>query len=373
MLNEIYMRPILAVLAMLFTIFACSPNTANWSLQSELEALQRQHPSVPGFAIAIIHQANQEVAATGQADPEGTPMRATTPVRIASITKTFVAAAVLRLWEQGRLDLDTSIDALISTEINELLQSDGYHTQDIKVRHLLLHASGMADHVGDEYVQQVFSNPKRVWTPAQQIEVLIQTTDPLSKPGTQFSYSDTGYVVLGEVVSRVTQSPLNAAVRELLKLEQLNLTSLHWDEIEQPAAEVADRAHQWIDGADIFSIHGSMDGHGGGGLVASVLDVAAFYQALFTGKVFSNASTLETMMSAPGHPADSPYRYGLFNFEVAGQTAFHHGGFWGTYVTHVPSMGLTIAGVALDQSGYEDLRGLMFRTVKEYGAHQIDN
>ncbi|NQX95454.1 MAG: beta-lactamase family protein, partial [Erythrobacter sp.] len=83
-------------------------------LQSKLDALQVSRPDVPGFAIAVIEGQNLFSAASGSANPEGTAMTARTPFRLASVTKTFVAAALLRLSEDGKLDLDASISDLIS-------------------------------------------------------------------------------------------------------------------------------------------------------------------------------------------------------------------------------------------------------------------
>ena len=362
------MRRHILCLALILGVTGCASTPPRNTLQVDLNALQDQRSDVPGFAVALIKNGEIELAATGATDPDGTPMSPSTPVRIASITKTFVAGSVLRLWEDGRIDLDASIDGFLEPEIDSLLHGDGYNTENITVRHLLMHASGMADHTGDGYVEQVFSDPRRVWTPFDQVETLVKDTDPLSEPGDQFTYSDTGYVLLGEVLKEVTRLPLHQAVRELLNLDRLDLPTLYWDEVEQSREAAPARAHQWIDDFDIFAIHGSMDGHGGGGLVASVEDVSKFYHALFNDQVFADSATLELMMTAPGHPSDSPYRLGLFTFEVAGYDAFHHGGFWGIYVTHVPGIDLTIAGVALDQSGYQDLRALMHRTIEGYSA-----
>ena len=362
------MRVFTAFFATILVLSACDAGQSERSLQVELEKLQEQNSETPGFAVTLIVDGIVETAATGEADPTGAPMDASTPVRIASITKTFVAASILRLWEDERLNLDASISSLVSPETDRLLRADGYGTNDITVRHLLMHASGMADHVGDAYISRVFAEPTKVWAPIEQIEILVESTDPLGTPGAQFEYSDTGYVILGEIIRQVTNLPLHKAVRELLKLDQLQLPSLHWDEQENPRDSVPNRAHQWNDGFDISALHGSMDGHGGGGVVASVTDVAKFYDALFNGKVFSQPSTLELMTNAPGHPPQSPYRYGLYTFDIAGREAFHHGGFWGTYVSHVPSLNLTISGVALDKRGYKDLRGLMKQTTEDRAA-----
>ncbi|MCI5046395.1 MAG: beta-lactamase family protein [Aquisalinus sp.] len=350
------MRFIVFVLGMTIATLTSSAGENSMSVQDELQILQSQRMDVPGFAIAVIDKNGTELAATGQADPSGTPMSAETPVRIASITKTFVAAAVLRLSEEQKLDLDASISELLAPELNALLANDGYNTNRITVRHLLMHVGGLSDHVGDEYVEQIFTSPEKVWAPQEQLELLVSTTDPVAEPGVAFSYSDSGYIVLGEILRGVTGLPLHQAVRELIKLDQFDTPTIYWDEVEQPGHDVRDRAHQWFEGTDIYYLHGSMDGHGGGGLVASVEDIAELYHALFTNKIFTNPSTLELMKTAPGHPEDSPYRLGLFTSAVGDIETFHHSGFWGTYAVHVPSLNLTVAAVALDNKGYRDLR-----------------
>lgn len=72
-------------------------------------------------------------------------MTAATPVRIASITKTFVATAILRLQEEGQLSLDAPMTGLISSALETQLLSGGYDTTRITVRHLLTDTGGLND------------------------------------------------------------------------------------------------------------------------------------------------------------------------------------------------------------------------------------
>ena len=97
-------RIIAAASAMMVLVAACDSDAPSPSdvqteaLQARVDALQEQHPQTPGFAISI-HTVNADAisASSGVANPDGAPFDADTPVRIASITKTFVAAAALRL------------------------------------------------------------------------------------------------------------------------------------------------------------------------------------------------------------------------------------------------------------------------------------
>ncbi|MDJ0879086.1 MAG: serine hydrolase domain-containing protein, partial [Halieaceae bacterium] len=278
-----------------------SPPVSQAQLGERLAALQAERPEIPGFAAAILTFDGEMVsAATGVADPSGRDMTANTPVRIASITKTFVAATVLRLWEQDRIDLDAPIGELIAEAHVELLSSDGYDTQAITVRHLLMHAGGLNDHfASDAYKEKVLGDPQRIWTRTDQLQLLVATTDPVAPPGERFAYSDSGYLLLGEVIERTTGQPLSLAVRELTRLDAIGLNKSWWDEVDQRPADVPDRAHQWLDGIDSYPIHGSVDAFGGGGLVASVEDVARFFTALFNNEVFDDPATLALMIEAP--------------------------------------------------------------------------
>jgi D-alanyl-D-alanine carboxypeptidase len=368
MINVIQQAKLCSVAAALAVILAgCGNNqlagdaastvTAE-ALQERLDALQETRDDVPGFAVALVLDDGTAVsAASGEADPDGRAMTPETPVRMASITKTFVAAAVLRLREQGLLDIDAPVSGLISADHNALLLSDGYDTDAVTVRHLLMHAGGLNDHFADNaYAGMVMSDPARVWTRTDQIRVMVEATDPVGAPGEAFFYSDTGFVLLGEIIETVTGEPLGQAVRKLTKLDAIGLNGIWWDEEDAPPVGIPDRAHQWLGGVDTYPINGTMDAYGGGGIIASVEDIARFFAALFGGEVFDNPKSLSLMTEAPGHPADSPYRMGLFIGETEGYRTFGHGGFWGSDALAVPDLKITMAGVALDQSGVDDLR-----------------
>jgi|TARA_R100000049_G_C1957062_1_gene115519 D-alanyl-D-alanine carboxypeptidase len=327
-------------------------------LQLRLDEVQQTNQGVPGFAIAVIKDGAPISAATGIAAPDNTPMTAQTPFRLASVTKTFVAASILRLHEQGRISLDAAISELLSQEHLRLLQTDGYDVEAITVRHLLMHSAGLNDHFGTEEMRRmVFANPAHVWTPTEQIRLMVEASERLGAPGDRFAYSDTGYVLLGEIVERISGKPLGQAVRDLNRFDTLQLDDLRW-EGEAPGKDAPDRAHQWISGFDTYALDGSVDAFGGGGLIGDVRVTARYFDALFGGSVFSNPETLEEMKTAPSHPDGSPYRLGLFTNSVGGQEAFMHGGFWGVFAIHVPAKNLTIVGVALDQSGEPAIREL---------------
>lgn len=287
--------------------------------------------------------------------------------RIASVTKTYVAATVMRLWEDGRIDLETPITHWLAPAWTQQLSRDGYKPERITVRHLLSHTSGLADHAqAESFIAMVKADPAIEWSRARDVARLVEWTDPVGEPGEKFSYSDTGYVLLGAIVEEITGQDLPDAVRTQLKLDQLGLKDTYWERYEPAHGRV--RAHQVFEGDDTYEWNPTMDLFGGGGLIATPADMATFFDALLEGRVFARKDTLQRMQSDAGLPAGSPYRLGLFTYDTEGTRSIGHSGFWGTLVMHEPVSSRTIAGAVTDRADYPKLNKLIGDYVRSAAA-----
>ncbi len=285
----------------------------------------------------------------------------TTPLRIASVTKTFVAATALRLVEDGKLDLMKPMTTYVDKAFTDILREDGYAVNAITVKHLMSHTGGLTDHAQTKtFFDIIIKDPSHVWTREQALRGAVDWSEPKGAPGEKFSYSDTGYILLGHIIEKLTGKPLAAAVRLQLGLDQIGMPDTYWELAEENEDAAKRRAHQMLDGMDTYGWSATLDHYGGGGLVSSTRDMARFFQALFSGKVFRKPETLNLMLSNEGLPADSPYRLGIFLKEEKGVTYYEHSGFWGTVVLYVPSSGRTLSGAVLDQAHFKMMRqGLM--------------
>ena len=283
-----------------------------------------------------------------------TPLLPHQTFRIASVTKTFVPATVLRLWEEDKLKLDDPIELYISSEHADLLRSDGYEPENITIYHLLTHSSGMAEHTGTEKYQLPFITTNYNWTRTLQIQELVEFTEPVGAIGEKFSYSDTGYILLGELIEKITGKSLGEAITEQLKLHELGLHSIHMEEAGGEMSE--ERIHQYYQNVDTYAINPTIDLYGGGGLLANTQDLSQFYSLLLEGKIFKNASTLERMLATADHstPSGMDYRMGIWQTEVEGMKAYTHSGFWGTQVVYIPEIQTSIAA---NYSQYWNKRG----------------
>ncbi|EPU0812513.1 serine hydrolase domain-containing protein [Morganella morganii] len=280
----------------------------------------------------------------GLSKHDSTPVTPDTPVRIASNTKTFTAAAVLRLYEQQKLSLSSPVAPLLSPQYVRWLTEAGYDLNAITVLHLLSHSSGLYDHADEKYIRDVLADPGHLWTRDEQIRLYVSRGYPLMKPGLCYLYSDTGYLLLGDIIERITQLPLAQAVRQLLRFDMPGMESAYW-ELEEPApAGLPPRAHQYLGNTDGDTISPTMDLWGGGGLIMSVSALAVFMANLFEGRIFDKPETLEIMMKQGSHDGAEAYRCGVMVTERDGQTLWYHLGFWGTAAYYHPQKKIAAAG-----------------------------
>jgi D-alanyl-D-alanine carboxypeptidase len=274
------------------------------------------------------------------------------PFRIASVTKLFVAAATLRLYEQGRLSLNAPISRYLSEGTQRLLVSGGYDPTRITVANLLAHTSGLADHATlPQYEQAVFANGQRRWARAEQIQLAMSYGKKTGEPGERMSYSDTGYLLLAEIIEWRTGSPLAKSVRTLLRFQRLGLKNTWFESVEVQPSKAMPRLIQRLGDADVTGFDPSFDLWGGGGIVSTVHDLVVFMDAFVKGKLFDRPETLAIALAGPSVPQSQAHPvHGLvfFEQELAGHHCFSHAGFWNVDLVACPDLDLTIA-VTLNQ------------------------
>jgi D-alanyl-D-alanine carboxypeptidase len=202
-------------------------------------------PAFPGVALAIRGGHLCWSGAVGFADKEGlAELDVNAPFRIASVTKTFTASAILRLLEERKLELNDSIAMHLELATNEVLQNGGYDVAGMQVEHLLRHTSGLYDYAEDpEFQRSVVTNPGHRWTRADQVRFAVEHGKPLSEPGEEYNYSDTGYVLLGEIIERLTGNGLAAAYRRLLSFDRIGINHTYLETLEPKPPGLVPRAH----------------------------------------------------------------------------------------------------------------------------------
>lgn len=244
-------------------------------------------------------------AAGGKADNTDRPMTPETPYFIASITKLYIASVVLRLVERGLVRINESFVTYVPAGTADRLHVlDGVdRTRDITVRHLLAHASGLADYLEDKpkngprFIDRLLCEPDRDVALAEVAHIVRDELRPHFPPQVldadarvRVRYSDTNFRLLIAVVETVLGCPWHKAVRMEL-LEPLEL--LHtWAPGGQPLAPTPDPAALWA-GAEILNAPRMLASFGD--LLSTVADQLAFLRALLSGSAFNDPGTARRM------------------------------------------------------------------------------
>jgi len=300
------------------------------------------------------------------------PLRPDQTLRIASITKSFVAAAILRLVEDGRLALDAPIEDLLRAESVAVLQNGGYDTSRITVRSLLQHTSGIFDFAtSDVYLARVSSDPQHRWTRLEQLSLAMENGQAYGGPGDVYTYSDTGYILLGEIIETTTDSAMAVAIHDLLAFDRLGIDDTWFETLETVPAAAPLRAHQYLESLDANTFDPSLDLFGGGGLVSTLKDVSRFYRALHGGEIFRKSQTLGLMLEITPQSVEADgrgYGLGIVRAEFDGLVCYGHGGFWGILAWHCPDVDLTVVAAATNVTARDAVETMVEGAIRIYAA-----
>ncbi|HET7622545.1 MAG TPA: serine hydrolase domain-containing protein [Gemmatimonadaceae bacterium] len=273
-------------------------------------------PQSPGLSIAVIRAGRDTLVyeGYGKSDLEnGVAATPATVYRIGSITKQFTAAAVMRLVEKGSVHLGDSIGMYLP----DLPKA----WRPVKVRQLLNHTSGIPSYtdLGESWAKR--------WGEHMSPDTLVALTGnkPMDfPPGTGWRYDNTGYVVLGMLLEKVTGKPYAEYLDSTL-FQPLGLThTLYCD--RAPLVPHRARGYQRDDGKFTNAPYIDMSQpYAAGALCSTVGDLARWNRLLATGKVVSPASYAR-MTTPEGNAGLNHYGFGLVRSAVGSHIMIEHGG-----------------------------------------------
>jgi D-alanyl-D-alanine carboxypeptidase len=335
------------------------PNTA--ARQATLESWRARADAPAVVAGVSDGHGTSWVRASGTAERGGGPaVDAAAPFRIASITKVFVAVVVLQLVEEGRLRLDAPLA--------DFLPGSPYGS--VTVRQLMNHTSGIPDYSQVPGLgQQLLAERDRHWSTAEVLALVERSKRPFP-PGAGYAYSNTDYVLLGEVIRSVTGRSWAAQVRRRI------LDPLHLDHTSVAGAEPMpvpvlpgyfdadnDGDQENVETGGPWPALETTEGPAGA-IVSTAADLLVFGNALFRGDLLQDSS--RTAMEAEGsfHPRNGNYGLGLEILRPDYRTmVWGHGGFvpgFRSVLWYVPSRDVLIVVLTNDsRANPADLAELM--------------
>lgn len=268
-----------------------------------MDALMQDYDGdVPGASVLVIDDGRVVVRkAYGLADVDAkTPATPATNYRLASITKQFTAAAILELAHEGKLGLDD--------RVKRWLPSLPAAANDVTIRHLLTHTSGLVD-----YEDVIPEGTTRQLRDADVLRLLESQDRTYFAPGTSYRYSNSGYALLALIVERVSGQNFAGFLREriFLPLGMRNTVAF-----EEGVSTVANRAFGTPDDQSLTSAV-----LGDGGVYSSIDDLARWAAALDEPR-YAEALLPRT----PVPDAGAHYGYGWFIGTHRGEKLVWHTG-----------------------------------------------
>lgn len=297
---------------------------------------------LPGVSVTITGPQGNYTRAYGVADrATGAPYKVTDHVRIASITKTFTATAILLQVAKGKLSLEDTIDRWLPTVPN---------ANRITVRDLLAMRSGLYDFTAEpKFLREFTENPTMKFSPWDVVKI-EETHKPVAEPDTETKYTDSNYVLLGLILEKVS----GETVEKNITKEVIRPLGLKHTSFPTTAAMPRPFAHGYFAGdegnekiRDYTAVNPKV-AWTAGAMVSTLGDLRKYGRELATGALLPPSLQTERLKFGDIPNGSGPsVGYGLGILHV-GNWLGHDGAIFGfsTVTMYEPKSGITIAATA---------------------------
>lgn len=304
-------------------------------IQKEMDKFLKAHFETGEFmGTALVARGDKVLhsAGYGMADLENeSPNLPETVFRLGSLTKQFTAAAILQLQDQGLLDVNKPVS---------LYLPDYPHGDEITVHQVLNHTAGIANYTEFADLEDTMRDPTSL------ADLMARFADmPLGfKPGSQFKYSDSGYVVLTAIIEAVSGQPYADYMAKHI-FQPLGLSATGY---EDSGVILAHRADGYVRADDAYRHAAYLDmsvPSGGGGLDSTVLDLYRWDRALYSTDMLSKSALESFFAPSASMGPKAEYAYGWAVVEMSGRRfILHDGGINGfsTFLIRYPEEELVV-------------------------------
>jgi CubicO group peptidase (beta-lactamase class C family) len=271
---------IFAFVAATAALAQANPDAANAAKVREFEAFVETTMAaqqMPGLSVELVHGDFRWSRGFGYADLENhVPATAESSYRMGSVSKPMTAVAVLKLADEGKIDLDAEVQTYVPYFPRK--------QYPITIRQLLAHQGGIS-HYRDYMKEGRIKDPKTT----REAIAIFADFDLVAEPGTKYSYTSYGYNLLGAVVEEVSKQPFGAYMTENV-WKPLGMSAT---EMEDPRAIILHRVAGYVleDGKLRRSEYVDVSSRlGGGGTRSTVHDMIRLFEGLNEGKVLKTAT-----------------------------------------------------------------------------------
>ncbi|MEZ4974464.1 MAG: serine hydrolase domain-containing protein [Cyclobacteriaceae bacterium] len=295
-------------------------------IQKILDEIVNQ--SIPGVSVALYSQDGWWAGVAGYAKLEGkVPMHPCHLLYLQSIAKTYMAVAILKLYDQGKIDINAPITKFLPESVSKMVTN----ADSITVKQLMNHTSGVPEYNSvPAYITKLLQEPNHEFQPIDYIKYI--EGKPLTfKPGSRYSYRNTNYVLLAliadyiagdhaKLIEEVIFKPL--ALKETYYrgmegyLKYPRLVNSYWDRFSNGVLENSSELQR----NNVQALVGD------DGIVTTPVEAVMFLRGLLEEKLIT-ASSLNLMKEWANDRNGNPtYGLGLDHAEFVGHTGYGHSG-----------------------------------------------
>jgi len=283
---------------------------------------------VPGVSMAVYSEQGWWTGAAGYAKIETKlPMQSCHLMYLQSVAKTYMAVAILKLYEEGKIDLDAPITQYLPALISQYIS----RAEEISVKMLLNHTSGIPEYnYRAAYITKLLQEPEHQFLPADYLQY-IQGKPLDFEPGSRYSYRNTNYEILALIGDAITGDHARYIEDVIDQPLGLHRTFYHGDHGYLNYPEIVNaywdrHSDGLIENMSLLQRTNVSCMVGDDGIVATPIEAVKFLKGLMEGKLLK-PETLQLMMTWAMDKSNKPaYGLGLDIATFAGQTAYGHSG-----------------------------------------------
>lgn len=273
-----------------------SKDEMNLVIEKKLAKIVNKNDEITSAVLTVYSDKlslNETYAAGKTGNDLSQPVTVNHPYYSASIGKTFTAALIGMLCEEGVISYNDAISMYLNDKSLEgLFVYEGVDYKDeVTIKELLGHMSGIGDYYedpvtqGDTMVEHLIKEQDKIWTPLELVSFTRENQQAVARPGEVFHYSDTGYILLGFLIEAATGQEFHQVLHQRI-LDPLGMKDTYLIFKSKPnTPQKYDILEVYVNGIDLSDTNALSFDWSGGGLVTTMADLLKFSKAFNEGEL----------------------------------------------------------------------------------------
>lgn len=231
--------------------------------------------------------------------------------RLASISKVYVGVVIMQMVQEGKISLDDPISKYLPKKYLINIKNSNRAT----VRQLMNHTSGISDYFGDRFRKDAIAHPGKLYSIDEALKFAYGKPAAFTPPGSDYFYSNTNPMLLGIIIEKLLQKPIDQVLRERI-FTPLQLKQTYSDYLE-PVIEPLSHGYHYdlrggrTDYTEINQGYGLPDGV----VVSNAQDMATFIRSLIHDEVLLKRETLKQMLTVDKAAKESQEALNIFVYQ----------------------------------------------------------